>query len=148
MRVVWTRNATRELRVIHDASHRIPAKYARALVDRITNEPNRSPSFPGWVPRSPNTRMSRSGSCLSTPIGSSIGSTEGESRSFRSYTVPDRSRRFPRSRLNREESYCPMRRVPGYSLWLGHIGDVCDVLASEEGFAQSSTWRSMNLPQP
>lgn len=53
MKVVWTRNATRELRSIHDYIAYNSPVYARAMVDRITRRTKTLVRFPRLGPRVP-----------------------------------------------------------------------------------------------
>lgn len=53
MRVVWTRNATRDLRGIHDAIAQTSREYARILVDRITRRTKALARFPRLGPQVP-----------------------------------------------------------------------------------------------
>ncbi len=53
MNVFWTRNATRELRAVHDYIAQNSPRYARGLVDRITRQTTllrRSPRLGAEVP--------------------------------------------------------------------------------------------------
>jgi toxin ParE1/3/4 len=53
MKVVWSRNATRELRSIHDYIAQNSREYARGMVDRITRRTKVLARFPGLGPQVP-----------------------------------------------------------------------------------------------
>ncbi|MHB1557153.1 MAG: type II toxin-antitoxin system RelE/ParE family toxin [Isosphaeraceae bacterium] len=53
MKVVWTRNATRELRSIHDYIAQNSQQYAQGVVDRITRRTRLLAQFPHLGPRVP-----------------------------------------------------------------------------------------------
>jgi toxin ParE1/3/4 len=53
MIVVWTRNATRELRAIHDYIAQNSHKYAQGMVDRITRRTKALVQFPRLAPEVP-----------------------------------------------------------------------------------------------
>jgi plasmid stabilization system protein ParE len=53
MKVVWTRNATRELRGIHDYIAQNSRKYAQGMVNRITRRTKSLARFPQLGPQVP-----------------------------------------------------------------------------------------------
>lgn len=53
MKVVWTRNATRELRGIHDTIAQNSREYAQGMVDRNTRRTRALARFPRWGPQVP-----------------------------------------------------------------------------------------------
>jgi addiction module RelE/StbE family toxin len=53
MIVVWTKNATRELRAIHDYIAQNSRKYAQGMVNRIRDGPNPFADFPLLGPKVP-----------------------------------------------------------------------------------------------
>lgn len=53
MKVVWTRNATRELRSIHDYIAQNSRKYAQGMVNRITRRTRSLAQFPQLGPQVP-----------------------------------------------------------------------------------------------